>query len=148
MAIPELNDQGFLPERLQACTLDELQERFGQFQNSTQRPNLFSKLRELVHEIQSTGLVAWMVVDGSFVTAKPEPNDVDLIFVLLENHNLAGELRPFEYNVLSRKRVRRRYDFDVLVARDSSAELQEYLEFFQQIRGETELCKGLLKVVP
>jgi len=148
MPIPVLNDHGLLPEGLHLCSLDELQERFGQFQISARRPTLFRKFTELVHEIRATGLVTWLVVDGSFVTAKPEPEDVDLILVLSETHNFAAELRPFEYNVLSRKRVRRRYNFDVLIAREHSVELQEYLAFFQQVRGETEFRKGLLKVLP
>ena len=38
--------------------------------------------------------------------------------------------------------------FDVLVAREKSPELVEYVEFFQQIRGETDRRKGILKVLP
>ena len=57
-------------------------------------------------------------------------------------------VRPFEYNVLSRRMVRRRFAFDVLVAREDSAEFDEYLQFFQQVRGEPNRQKGILKVKP
>jgi uncharacterized protein (DUF1800 family) len=71
-----------------------------------------------------------------------------LVLILHTNHDLNATLRPFEYNVLSRRRVLKRYAFDVLVARENSPELLEYVEFFQQIRGETDRRKGILKVLP
>jgi hypothetical protein len=89
-----------------------------------------------------------VVVDGSFVTAKDEPGDIDLVLVLPTGHDFGAELRPFEYNVLSRRMVRKRYAFDVLVAREKSSELTEYMAFFQRVRGDIQRRKGILKVVP
>ena len=109
---------------------------------------LFAKLEQYIEELRSTGMAAGLVVDGSFVTDKVEPNDIDLVLILPANHDFAAELRPFEYNVLSRRRVHKRYAFDVLVAREKSPELVEYVAFFQQIRGETDRRKGILKVQP
>lgn len=86
------------------------------------------------------------MIDGSFVTSKPEPNDIDLVLILAHSHDYSVELRPFEYNLLSRRRVARRYAFDLLVAREGSPELHEYAEFFQQVRGEPHRHKGILKV--
>lgn len=148
MTIPNFTPQGYLPSGLHPCSLDEISVRFGQFQNTSRRYALFQKLEEYVGELRSTGLVNWIVIDGSFVTAEPHPNDVDLILVLAADHDFLGELRPFEYNVLSRRRVQRRFEFDVLVARENSPELVEYISFFEQVRGNSELSKGLLKVLP
>ena len=147
MAIPELDDDGFLPEGVHECSLHELQQRFGDVQSSDQRSVLFDKLGQYLQEVRSTGLVVGLIVDGSFVTNKVEPNDIDLVLILPADHDFAADLRPFEYNVLSRRRVHKRYAFDVLVARENSPELVEYVEFFQQIRGETDRRKGILKVV-
>jgi hypothetical protein len=44
--------------------------------------------------------------------------------------------------------VRKRYAFDVLVAREKSSELTEYMAFFQRVRGDIQRRKGILKVVP
>ena len=46
--------------------------------------------------------MAALIVDGSYVTSKEEPNDIDLIIALRTDFEPAGELRPFEYNVLSK----------------------------------------------
>ena len=148
MAIPDLDDAGFLPEGVHECSLDEIDQRFGGNQSAFRRSALFAKLREFIQEVRSTGMAAGLIVDGSFITNKTEPNDIDLVLILPDEHDFNAVLRPFEYNVLSRRRVFKRYAFDVLVARDNSPELLEYVEFFQQIRGETDRLKGILKVLP
>jgi hypothetical protein len=146
MPIPSLNDAGLLPPGVYDCTLDELRQRFGVFQTTDRRPKLFDKLQQLVQEAWATGLVTEIVVDGSFVTAKPDPNDIDLILVLNKGHDFSAELRPFEYNVLSTRQARKIYGFDLLIAMHESSVYTEYLAFFAQVRGETSLRKGLLRL--
>ncbi|MCI0420617.1 MAG: hypothetical protein L0387_39830 [Acidobacteria bacterium] len=51
-----------------------------------------------------------------------------------------------EYNVVSRRRVHRRYGFNLLVARSNSEEYRRYVSFFQQVRFEPEKKKGLLRI--
>ena len=148
MSIPPLDADGYLPEGLHDCTLDELQRRFGMDVHEECRSLLFSKLHEYVVEIRSTARDLVLLVDGSFVTGKDHPNDVDLILILPHDHDFRTELRPFEYNVLSRRRVSKRYAFDLLVAREDSPELREYIAFFQQVRGDPSRRKGLLRVRP
>jgi len=87
-----------------------------------------------------------VLVDGSFVTAKPEPNDIDLILVVPAGHDFSVDLRPIEYNVLSQRRVRRRFGLDLLVARTDSEEYRRYVEFFQQVRLEPGGKKGILRI--
>ena len=90
--------------------------------------------------------MADIIIDGSFVTANPDPNDIDLILVLNAGHDFTAELRPFEYNVLSRRQARKIYGFDLLLAMHASAVYEEYLAFFAQVRGETSGRKGLLRL--
>jgi hypothetical protein len=146
--IPDLDGRGLLPPGVHPCRINEVRDRFGQFQSSDRRCRLFDALEAYVHEAGSTGLVAWLVVNGSFVTGKADPNDIDIVIVVRADHDFGADLRPFEYNVVSRRRVRKRYPFDVLVAREGSRELDEYVAFFQQVRGEPDLRKGVLKVEP
>jgi hypothetical protein len=61
-------------------------------------------------------------------------------------HDFSAELRPFEYNVLSRRQARRVYGFDLLVAPHASAVYMEYVDFFAQVRGEASWRKGLLRL--
>jgi hypothetical protein len=118
MPIPPLDPDGLLPVGVHDCTLAEIKQCFGAFQRSDRRPQLFGKLESFLGEARNSGLIVSVIVDGSFVTAKSEPNDVDLILILAASHEFAGELNPVAYNVLSKQRVRRRYGFDLLVARE------------------------------
>jgi hypothetical protein len=91
-------------------------------------------------------LLEAVLVDGSFVTATPEPNDIDIVVVVSANHDLAADFQPSEYNVLSKRRVNRRFGFDLLVARAGSEEYRRYVGFFQQVRLEPGRKKGILRV--
>jgi hypothetical protein len=146
MPIPGLDGAGLLPPGVHDCTLDEVRQVFGVFQSTDRRPKLYDKLQSLVQEAWATGLVSEIVIDGSFVTAKTDPNDIDLILVLNPGHDFTAELRPFEYNVLSRRQARKIYGFDLLVAMPASAIYVEYLAFFAQVRGDTNRRKGLLRL--
>ena len=129
MPIPALTPDGVLPEGVHDCTLDELRERFGQFQRTDWRPRLFERLQAFIREAQRTGFVAAIIVDGSFVTDVDVPNDVDVILVLRADHEFDAELRPFEYNVVSKRQVRRMHGVDVLIAREGDDDLADHVEF-------------------
>ena len=121
MPIPSLNPEGVLPAGVFDCTLAEVRERFGLFSGSDRRGRLFARLEQLALAMRSCGLFEALVVDGSFVTGKALPNDIDLIAVLHPGHDFERDLPMSEYSLLSRTLLRRRFGFDVIVAeRDSS----------------------------
>ena len=82
MPIPEMDETGFLPEGVHEATLEEVRQRFGRFQRTDRRPALFATLSIFLAEVRASGFVEAVILDGSFVTAKDEPSDVDLILVL------------------------------------------------------------------
>jgi hypothetical protein len=93
--------------------------------------------------------VAEIVVNGSFVTAKPDPNDVDLIVVLSAKHDFSRDLPPIEYNLLSGRRLRAAgYPFDVLIVPEGGTAHEKAVELFQQVRDRDDLIKGLLRIRP
>jgi hypothetical protein len=147
MPIPKLNEQGFLPAGVWDCTMAEIQRRFGSFQKTDRRVQLFEKLESFIGEARQTGMIKAIIVNGSFISAKPDPNDIDLILVLEKGHDFEKELRPMDYNVLSRKRVRRRYGFDMFVDEEDSDFYEEDVRFFQKVRGGSGLTKGVLRIV-
>jgi hypothetical protein len=146
MPIPELNESGFLPEGIHEASLEEVRERFGRFEKTDRRPALFTKLSRFLSEVRASGLIDAVIVDGSFVTAKEEPSDIDLILVLRPDHDYHAEFKPFQYNVLSRRRVRGRFRFDVMAAPIGSIRYEQYVSFFQQVKERPELRKGIIKV--
>ena len=146
MPIPALTDQGLLPPGVHFCTLEEVGERFGRFGMTNQRRELFARFEDFVDDVRLTGMAHSIVIDGSFVTAADHPGDIDVILVMAETHDFGAELRPFQYNVLSRRRVRRRFGFDLLVAGANSPQLVEFVAFFQQVRGRADVAKGILEI--
>lgn len=145
MPIPALNQDGLLPVGIHDCTLDEIRARFGTFRGSDQRPRLLAKLEAFIAEARAAGLVRSVIVDGSFVTSKAEPNDIDLIGVVSAEHDYTADLLPSQYNVLSRFRVRKRFGFDMVAAREGT-ETGDAVGFFQQVRGQPHLRKGMLRL--
>jgi hypothetical protein len=146
MPIPPFNAHGRLPDGLFDCTLPEVEERFGRFQTSDRRHQLWSRFKEFLGEVKAAGDVIFIILNGSFVTSTPSPNDIDLVLVVPEAHNFQRDLSPAEYNVLSRRRVHRRYGFDVLVARAGSEEYDRYVHLFRQVRFESGAVKGILRL--
>lgn len=108
---------------------------------------LFEKLESFVREARQAGVVKAIIVDGSFITSKPDPNDIDLIVVVNRKVDFSEELRPADYNVLSRKRVRRGYGFDAFYMEEDSPEYKEMVSFFQRVKYDPQLFKGLLRVI-
>lgn len=146
MPIPALNAEGLLPAGVHPAELTELLRQFGRFSRTEARPRLASRLTDLVGELRRTGLVRALVVDGSFVTSKEAPEDVDLILVLAAGHDWEAELGPDAYRLLSRRQNRRRFGFDVLVAEDGSVAYEEYVQFFSRVRDDATLRKGMVRI--
>lgn len=149
--IPELKD-GVLPQGVHGCTIEECEQAFGKFSRSDRRPRLTEALRRYARDAHASGIAAAVLIDGSYVTGKAEPNDVDIILVLRSNFDLGAELRPMEYNILSKRAVKRRYGFDVLPAIEGTEVYEEYLRLFSQVRlddpeqTKTLTTKGLLRI--
>ena len=146
MAIPSLDSEGFLPVGVHDCTWDDVKARFGTFQHSDRRPSLWGRLQSLVKEVRAAEFGLWLLIDGSFVTAKTEPNDIDLVLVLPTAFDLRSDLPPAQYNLVSKRRVRERFGFDIITVREKTLEYEEAVAFFQQVRGERSLRKGILRI--
>jgi predicted nucleotidyltransferase len=97
----EFNAAGDLPAGIHSASLHEVLERFGD--GTLQRLTVASRLARIHSVAMSTGQVRRFIVFGSFVTAKPNPNDVD-VFLLMEDSftisDIVGEARMlFDHSV-------------------------------------------------
>ena len=146
MPIPALNSDGLLPVGIHEATLDEIRHRFGSFQSSDRRVQLFSQLKQLVTQLSKSGRFAAVVVDGSFVTAKPNPEDIDLIVALRRDHDWNADLGPSDYALVSRPALRRKFGFDVLLATDGGGDYEGFVEFFGRVREDASVQKGMLRI--
>jgi predicted nucleotidyltransferase len=144
--IPTFNDYGCLPEGIYDCTMDEAAERFGVFQSSDWRPRLWARLTEFIRQVKGCGFVETVIVDGSFVTSKPNPSDIDLVLVVATSHDFSADLTPAHYSLLAQRRVRRRFGFDIVVVKNGSENLELAVAFFQQVKQRPSVKKGILRI--
>ena len=147
MPIPALNKEGFLPAGVFDCSLKDIREHFGSFRGSDHRARLFARLEELFRVMKQSGLFETLIVDGSFVTDKLMPNDIDLIAILRPRHNFERDLPMSEYALVSRAMLRRRFGFDVVVAERDTHLYKTYVEFFSRVRDNPDMRKGLLRLI-
>jgi hypothetical protein len=76
--IPEFNEDGYLPPGIHQASLEEIASRFGQEPELRQVQT--ESLRWLIDLAKRVG-VQRVIIDGSFVTDKWEPNDVDCVLL-------------------------------------------------------------------
>ncbi len=76
--LPPFDDVGNLPPGIHSCTVAELIARFGS--GSEERE---TEISELVHFIEAARTAGGrrLLANGSFVTGKLAPNDVDVVFL-------------------------------------------------------------------
>jgi hypothetical protein len=86
--VSAFNEEGDLPPGVHRATLSEVLERFGQ--GTIQRRAVADRLNRIYQLAASTGQLAHFVVFGSFVTAKAEPNDVDIVLLMEDTFDLAS----------------------------------------------------------
>jgi hypothetical protein len=79
---PEFDSNGDLPVGIHQASLAAIIEHFGT--GTLQRRIVAQRLERIYQLARSTGHLARLIIFGSFVTAKPDPNDVD-IFLLMED---------------------------------------------------------------
>lgn len=150
------DDRALLPPGIHDATMSEVEAKFARFQKTDRRIRLFAKLRAYIKEVKQTGWQCEIIIDGSFVMPPvDEPNDIDLIMVLPSNWDLSRELKPFEYNVVSKAFTKKEYGIEVLPALAGSETEREYRLLFEQIRVEwcqkfgwpSDSTKGLVRIL-
>ena len=142
MAISNFTSDGVLPEGIHNATLDEIRERFCSFGDIEKRMNLFKSLCEYAKEVKKHNVNFYICIDGSYVTAKECPGDLDVLI-----------LYDFEYynkdwqDLISDNTASIRFKgLQILSAFLESYGEDELLEFAQRVKGRI-LRKGIVKVI-
>lgn len=86
MSLPDFDPSGDLPAGLHAATLAEVLLRFAT--GSVQRTLAGERLRRVHGLALATQYMVRFVVFGSFVTSKPEPNDIDVFIVMADSFDV------------------------------------------------------------
>ena len=87
MALPEFDSQGDPPEGLHQATMAEVLQRVGQ--GSDARGKATAVLQRVHQLVTAIGKLERFIVFGSYITAKPDPRDVDIVLVMKDDFSLA-----------------------------------------------------------
>lgn len=94
MPLPLFTESGDLPLGVHRAALHEVGERLGS--GTPQRRRVFLRLERLYSLARGSGHLARVIVFGSFVTTKSEPNDVDVFLLMADSFDVSvmtGETR-------------------------------------------------------
>lgn len=104
MRLPELNADGYLESGIYLSSLDEVLERFGTGTPARERQG--NLLLLIVESARKYSTIKRVLLWGSFVSAKPEPGDLDYSIVVDPRHrSVAIEsddrrfFAPFDANI-------------------------------------------------
>jgi hypothetical protein len=145
MSLPAFNADGDLPPGVYPVTMASVLARFGG--GTAQRRTVAGRLVRLWQLANATGKVSRFVVFGSFVTAKDDPNDVDVVMIMDDSFDvaaLAGEQGlPFDHSAADAQ-----LGASVFWATRSGAfgGEQAMVEYWQTKRGGG--LRGILEIVP
>ena len=134
--LPEFNKKGYLPPGLHRSNFTEVRQRFG---NTDKRQDLLRNLHNFVNVARKVGAIK-LILDGSFVTDKKEPNDIDAILVVPDDFNTTTR----EAHILLESKIR--FNIHLFPVRKNDNEfLQQWIEFLGHDRnGEP---RGLVEVL-
>jgi hypothetical protein len=142
MPIPPFRDDGYLPEGLHQASEDEVIARFEH--SSPRRVYLMGRLRRWLELARAVGARRFFV-DGSFVTEKAEPNDVDAVVWLPDNFSeqaSAGKSEGIELQTMIRTR-----EPEELFSAYSQEMWDGWVAFFSETREPDARRKGVVEVV-
>jgi hypothetical protein len=98
--LPDLNERGDLPPGIHTATWREVEQRFGT--RTERRVRAMAILRLLFDLALRTGHLRSFFVFGSFVSAKAEPRDVDVLLIMSRDFRIeecASELQPLFFHL-------------------------------------------------
>jgi hypothetical protein len=140
--LPEFTEDGLLPAGIHRATFEEFEtlcvlRLFGPL------PPFIWEVERIVFPSQEFRHRERILVGGSFVTSKPEPNDFDCILVFdaaIEDRAMSA----MEYNLLSRPSARRIFGGDVIAVTEGTVDYHRYMTFFQHTRDKVPV--GIVEI--
>lgn len=140
-AIPAFRDDGYLPEGLYLAAEAETTFRFGS--ENRRRRRLILRMRRWIGLARAVG-AARLLIDGSFVTAKDQPDDIDAVVLLPANFEEQIE-EDVDAALDLEGMLLTRMPEEIFAAEDET-DWNEWVEFFSQTREADGRRKGLVEI--
>ena len=142
--LPLPNEDGELPPGVHVAGWEEIEQRFGS--GGKRRVRALATLKRL-HELASlTGSLRGFYVFGSFVSAAPEPRDVDVVLIMSARFRVE-DCPPESRSLFSHAQAEARYGASIFWVRGkgvTDAAMPEFLRVWQTKRDGT--LRGILEV--
>ena len=140
MSIPALDDHGLLPAGIHDCSVEEMRASFGWNEHRQELIRRFTCF--LSNEI--CGVFDCPVyADGSFVTDKKCPNDIDVVLEL-QGASDGERWRGLVFMQEHQERIRGQYRVDFWINfRDANLHTNDFVAFFQYVEPKAAKFKGL-----
>jgi len=141
MAIPDFRDDGRLPEGLHFATEAEVTFRFGGA--TPRRRRLALRLRRWIELARAVSAKRFLV-DGSFVTAVPDPADVDAVVWLDDDFSTRisrGEIAAVELEMMLLTRQP-----EEIYGAGNQRDWDDWVQYFSQTREADGRRKGLVEI--
>jgi hypothetical protein len=144
MPLPQLNSAGELPAGVHQATMDEVLARFGR--GTAQRQAVTARLQRIYDLARATRKLDRFILFGSYITAKPDPNDVDIILVMRDDFDVQAcdkESRP----LFNHPRAAEAFGASVFWIRPALLvleTLEEFIAHWQITRDQTR--RGIVEV--
>ena len=139
--IPPFRPDVYLPEGVYMCSEAEVIFRFGS--SGRRRRRLVLRLRRW-NELGRRVGARRLLVDGSFVTAKEEPDDIDAVILLPEDFTEQLE-REYEPALELEEMLLTRRPEEIFAAEDEM-DWEEWVDFFSRTREPDGRRKGLVEI--
>jgi hypothetical protein len=142
MPSPQLNCAGELPEGVHQATIDEVIAQFGR--GTSQRQAVTARLWRIYRLARATGKLERLILFGSYITAKPDPNDVDIILVRRFDVHTCDEESQMLFD---HPRATETFGASVFWIRPALLvleTLEEFITHWQITRDQT--CHGIVEV--
>ena len=139
--IPDFRDDGYLPVGLYRATEAEVNFRFGS--STSRRRRLILRLRRWL-ELSRLTHARRFLVDGSFITAEADPNDVDAVVLLADDFE--QQISQGLNAALEREEMLLTRHPEEIFAAEDLPDWDEWLEFFSRTRELDGRRKGLVEI--
>ena len=139
--IPEFRPDGYLPEGVHRAPEAELTFRFGS--TSPRRRRLALRVRRWIELARAVGAPR-LLIDGSFVTSKLDPHDVDAVILLPTDFH--DQIRRGSDAALELEQMLLTRRPEELFGAEDQNDFDEWAAFFSRTREPDGRRKGLVEI--
>jgi hypothetical protein len=145
MPLPEFDSHGDLPVGVHPASLEEVCARFGQ--GTSQRQFVTSRLIHIYKLARQTGKLERFIVFGSYITSKPDPNDVDILLVMRDDFT-AQDYDADAFPMFDHMRAQRELGASIFAIRSAFILGMTVNEFITQWQIKRDLSRrGIVEIV-